>query len=472
MEYSEELNYSITEINYIKELQELFKDYNLVTNCNENGLNSLNCTITRKVGEYHVEIKIQIEFDKTTLYRIKLNLEPVESSDKNNYEMYLKVFYLEEIKSQLFNAINRPTKKYTIRVYKSIFNNTPIYGFYKTKGSNTIAFHSLDIIEKCEPFTEHIICFDVELEERNFERAKSRANNIIADYSGYLAVLLDIGFYEPTSRFLNFVTASYANATKVYKHERFRTAFYDPELKLYVKDNMNGLTTLEDMKKGIYDNGYCSINSLDGVNTMQLTVGNISSIEKAFSSHRIYKTENKVRESEQFREEKCDEINDEPHLLSQQIKVPRQLRRYIRWIEWYKNQRHEKYIHFRDACRLYNKSKILSIEGASLEISFLVACIEALSKVEDNLTFSDFVLKYNKEANKDDLNLLYGIRSKLFHNGIFSFFEYEYDLNPNSDPLFIEFRNKYLLFKTILRGAFINWININLNEFKKLEEMK
>lgn len=114
---------------------------------------------------------------------------------------------------------------------------------------------------------------------------------------------------------------------------------------------------------------------------------------------------------------------------------------------------------FRSACRLYNKSKVLSIESASIEVSFLVACIETLSKSEENQSFTEFVMKYNKEANKNDLDSMYGIRSKLFHAGYFSFFEYEFDVNPYSNPLYLEFNNKYILFKSILRKAFINWIN-------------
>lgn len=47
-------------------------------------------------------------------------------------------------------------------------------------------------------------------------------------------------------------------------HEIYRTAFWDPELNLYVKDNMNGLLTLKNFEKDSYNNGYQSI-SLDGV---------------------------------------------------------------------------------------------------------------------------------------------------------------------------------------------------------------
>lgn len=315
---------------------------------------------------------------------------------------------------------------------------------------------------KNEPLTEHIVCFDIEVEERNFERAKSLANNTIADFCGYLAVLLDVGFHEPTSKYVNFIRTDYICAEKVLKHERYRTAFFDPELKLYVKDNMNGLCTIKDVKEGNFNNGYYSISSYDGINTMQMKTGDLSSIEEVFTSHRLYKVKDAVKNSKDYKEERVDEINAEPHFLNQPVCIPQSLRKYIRGIEQYKKNNFENYQVFKNACRLYNKSKVLSTEGASLEISFLVACLETLSKIEGNQSFSSFVMKFNKEANKDDLDSLYGIRSKLFHSGNFSFFEYEFDVNPNSNPLYIEFRQKYILFKSILRKAFINWINENI----------
>ena len=137
-----------------------------------------------------------------------------------------------------------------MRNYKLIYNSSPIYGRYRINGNNTILFHTLNIIPKDEPLTEHIVCFDVEVEERNFERARSLANNIATEFCNFLSILLDVSFYEPTSRFLNFVTTQYIGAQKCLSGKRFRTAFYDPELKLFVKDNMNGLCPQKEIENG------------------------------------------------------------------------------------------------------------------------------------------------------------------------------------------------------------------------------
>lgn len=415
-EYSEELNYKITENNYIKELQELFTDSELVTTViKDEHIFNLNCTLTKNIRNHDVRIGVCIEFSENILYRIKLDLETMESDDTSNYEMDLMLFYFQEIKSPLLDAINKPKDKFTLRVYKSIYNTSPIYGYYETNGSNKISFHTLNIIPRNEPLTEHIICFDIEVTERSFERAKSLANNIISDFVGYLSVLLDIGFYEPTSKYVNFIRTDYSGVNKVLKHERYRTAFYDPELHLYVKDNMNGLCTEEDVKKGNFNNGYYSLSSLDGLKTVQMKEGAISSIENVFASHRLYKVKEMLKNSEDTVNEKVDEIPVETHFLNQSICIPGELRKYIRGIEQFKKNYYEQFLFFRAACRLYNKSKILSMEGASIEISFLVACIETLSKTEENASFSAFVMKFNKKANKNDLDSLYSIRSKLFH---------------------------------------------------------
>lgn len=461
-EYVEELNYKISEKNYIKSLRGLFKNTEIINLTSENKGYILSWHIIRKINNREVRIHINIEFDNDILYRVKLYLEPCDNTDKTNYEMDLKLFYYEYIKGRLFDLINTEQKKYTLRVYKSIFNATPIYGFYETNGDNKIAFHTLNLISKQEPLTEHIVAFDIEIIGQDFESAKSEANNKIADFCGYLSVLLDIAFYEPTSRYMNFIRSQYIGTKKTLSHEIYRTAFWDPELNLYVKDNMNGLLTLKNFEKDSYNNGYQSI-SLDGVvDTIQFKTGDIADIEKVFESHRIYKIKDKIKNTKGHREERNDEINEDIHFMNSPIYIPKDLRKYMRNIGKLKIQNFDKYIFFRNACRMYLKSKILSTEGASMEMSFLVASLETLSKTEDNQSFSGFVKKYNPDVKKDELDLMYSIRSKLVHSGNFSFFEYEYDMDSISNPLYIEFRNKYLLFKRYLRKAFANWIKMNL----------
>lgn len=198
--------------NYTKDLQELLMEFDeetLVLNDLGNGVFTLECIIHKVFRENQVIIQVKVEYDEKVLRKIDLSVEPEDSDDTTNYEMDLKLFYLEEIKGRLLDAVNKKKSKYTLRNYKKIYNTTPIYGYYEINGDCKIAFHTLNIMPKDEPMTEHIVCFDIELEERNFERSRSLANNTVSEFCNFLSVLLDIGFYEPTSKFMNFIRTKY-----------------------------------------------------------------------------------------------------------------------------------------------------------------------------------------------------------------------------------------------------------------------
>lgn len=344
-----------------------------------------------------------------------------------------------------------------------IYNTSSIKGSYSINDeSYKIVFHTLNETgkekEKDEPLTEHVICFDIEVMERNFERARSLALNLVADFSSALSVLLDLGFHEPYSKFVNFVTVEKVLGEKCYPHKRFRTAFYDPELKLIVKDNFNGLCPEKELKNSDFLNGYYSASINDNSAWCQMETGRIKAIEEAFSPHRIYKL--KVKNDE--RENPVSEIDASIHCPNSPIKIPQKIRAYFRGISACRKDNSEKYRYFRNACRLYNQSKLLAFNSSSMEISLMVASMEALSKTEGKISFSDFIIKYNSKVDRNTTDAIYAIRSKLFHGGAFSFLEYDMDIHPYSNPLYNEFQHKYILYKSIMRKTFVNWIYRNL----------
>lgn len=457
--FSQELDYDIDKENYVKDIQELFNGLsdNVVIDLRnyDSGYYNLESSFKKEYNDHMVTILASVEFSKKKLRNIKLCLEPDDVNDTTNYDMQLKLLYHEEIKSRLFDAVNQKKKKYTLRNYKFIYNSTPIYGFYTVNGEAKIAFHSLYCMPKNEPMTEHIVCFDIELYERNFERARPSANNIATEFCNFLSVLLDLGFYEPSSKFVHFINSENYEDGKVFLTNRFRTAFYDPELNLLVQNNMNGLSTLEEVQKGNCRNGYVALTFESEKKTLQTKYVNPLAIEKAFCGHTIHPpvdvTESKYREG----------INEKIHYLDAPIEIPREIRRYFRGIAEYKKSNFSNYKLFRNACRLYNKSKLLSLDESTIEISFLVASLETLSHIEQ-MRFSDFVKKYNPDAEQKNLSDLYNIRSDLFHSGNFSFFEYDFDINPYSDAMYCEFQHKYIEYKSILRKAFVRWIQCNI----------
>lgn len=65
--FSQELNYSIIQENYIKDLQELLMEFGeetLVLNDQGNGIFTLECNIHKVFREHRVIIHIKIEYDK------------------------------------------------------------------------------------------------------------------------------------------------------------------------------------------------------------------------------------------------------------------------------------------------------------------------------------------------------------------------------------------------------------------------
>ena len=157
-----------------------------------------------------------------------------------------------------------------------------------------------------------------------------------------------------------------------------------------------------------------------------------------------------------------DYISEEVFILGQDIHIPKCIRSYYRGIDDLPPEIRKA---FRNAARLYNKSSILGMDESSFQISLLVASVETLAK-QEMLSYSDFVKKYNPNAKKSDIDDMYEIRSKLFHSGEFSFFEYDVNMNPYVNPVYEYFADKYTEFRRILRKTIINWIKINITEKK------
>lgn len=426
----------------------------------EKGIQVIQCTTERIFKGKSVTVSIKVDFYEN---EIKFFFETVskDKEDANDYTTDLQLFYYQEIRIPTMDITNTVNKQFTIRIYKLIYNSSPISGDYSINEFydhvKTISFKTLYPIPRDVPYTEHIICFDIQLFANNFEQARNLANNIIHEFCDYLSVLLDLAFHEPTSKYINFLIQNHSQI----ECKRYRTAFSDMDLKILVKDNFNGLCPYKEAANKNFINGYYSLsfgNTDDPLSTLNSSivrkVGNISAIEDIFRKHRIYKVQGKNQ---------CtysDSIDYKIHYLNSEIKVPRQIRSYYRAICDYKTKFYSLYEFFRNACRLYNQSKLCAETSPSLEISLLVASIETLSKTEKS-NFSSFVNKYTDECSKKLINDMYDIRSKLFHAGEFSFLEYNLSVNPFSNKQYNDYSKKYIEYKSILRECFIKWINEN-----------
>lgn len=403
-----------------------------------------------------VRMNLMVEYDESTIHEIQLRIFQDEN-DSIDYSMDLKIYYYENL--DIYKAIQEirsenDTPK-TVRIYKLMYNSYPIKGTYSFNLKNCkLMFHTLNIVERTEPLTEQIVAFDVKLNANNMQEARAKAYNIVSDFVGYLSILLDICFYDPQSIYRNFVRLSFdSHCQRNIMQERYRTAFIDAELELVVKDNLNGLAALKDVKSGKnFDGGVISIMNPDksGVKVIE-KYGDTKHVEDIFERHRL----ERVPKNQAIY---CDEINEDVFVFGQEILIPKCIRDYFRGIEEL-DERIKK--SFRNSSRLYNKSTIMGMNESSLQIALMVASVECLAKA-DRVSFSEFIQKYCVTAKKSDIDDMYEIRSKLFHCGEFSFLEFDINMNPYLNPVYEYLSDKYNEYRRIIRKTLISWIKSNV----------
>lgn len=404
-----------------------------------------------------IDLVLDLNYDKTTIYELTLDIMP-GCDDSVDYSMDLKIFYYENL--DIYKSIQEireenETPK-TIRIYKIMYNSHPIYGTYTVNfRNNKVMFHTINILERAEPLTEHVMAFDIKVRAKTIQDARAKAYNIITEFTNYLSVLLDISFYDPQSMYCNFVRLTKQGyAQRIITHERYRASFIDNELGLVIRDNLNGLATLNDVKKGVnMESGVISISNLEESSLRLIEkYGKPEHVEEVFEKHRLDKVMRTTDESY------TESINDDLFILGQEIKIPRCIRNYYKGIDDLDLEAQKA---FRNAARLYNKSTILGMNESSFQISLLVASMETLGKCE-GIKYSQFMKKYNPDALKKEIDDMYEIRSKLFHSGEFSFFEYDINLNPYLNPVYESFLDKYKDYRRVLRKTIINWIKQNI----------
>lgn len=423
---------------------------------NESGHFIVTADFFDNVRNSQTKMNLTLEYDELTIYKVKLGTYQSES-DIIDYETDMKLYYYEnldmyksiqEIRSENYNPK-------TVRIYKLMYNSYPIKGTYSFNLKNyNLVFHSIGYAERAEPLTEQIVAFDVKIKAANMQDARARAYNIVADFASYLAVLLDVSFYEPQSIYRNFVRLSHDKYhQRQILAERYRTSFIDHELGIVVKDNMNGLSTLDDVIKGQnLHNGVVSIKSPNNTDVGIIQeYGNNKHVEEIWEKHRLEKIY-------KYDPNYTDDIMEDLFIFGQEVPIPKCIRTYYKGIDKLEEKKKK---HFRNSARLYNKSSLIGVSEASLQIALLVVSVESLAKA-DGLNYSEFMKKYCKSAEKRDIDEMYEIRSKLFHSGEFSFFEFDINMNPYFNPTFDYFSKKYMEYRKIVRKAIITWIKENI----------
>lgn len=398
--------------------------------------------------EVKLEVTIKLSKNDKQLDEIK-----IYTDCKFISEYQLEHYYYKHIfKSLAQYVVYEKEKEYTIRVYQSILHDVGFRGTYKINfPPYTISFKPLfDEKQKNYP-VERIIAFDCLVRAQSLNHARSKAINAVKKFAVCLSVLLDVGFTDIYSKYAHFVCKRGENLVT----ELQQMAFIDNECKTIVKDNMNGLMHLEDYTNSkmlsFLSAHFFDEKGLDNSQIYNYSRENNLNLEKLCLERKPMDNDKKNNYAETIQENAS---------INSLIQVPRAIRKYFKSILLLEDYKRELFL---GSCKLYNLAHTFGTYEPTLMISFFVASIECLAKIE-NLTFSKFMEKYLKEDyEKSFCDYLYGnLRSGLFHSGGSYFGEYDTFLDISLESRFQKRQIQFLKAKKIIRCAYINWINVFL----------
>ncbi|RCV88462.1 hypothetical protein DU505_13695 [Billgrantia montanilacus] len=378
------------------------------------------------------------------------------SGPKHFNEIHLKYHVLSLLDELIGGEHNGGLKKYTVRTYSSIFNSHPMRDEYFINSDYRFLIKPHEWTSKQEPMTEQIVLLDTEIEAVNVEHARSLAYNHTRNTNAYLSVLLDVGFETMNSEFRVFTIKQ----GDEFSLSRFRTGFLDYELGLAVKDNHYGLKSMSDSDHvNSFHSGKMALNfSMEksdggyeflGVQTYD-TISNNDFLEELFSTHEITRKNCNSKAKPVFKP-----ISESPHYPVEEIIVPTDIRKYFKNISNLEESKKEVFL---SCCRMYNIALTLGRNQPTLEQSYKICSIEALSKFE-KLSFSDFMVKYGRDDFDRKLSdYFYSVRSSHFHAGKFYFDEYSMNMQREIAFSFQEKTDDYFNFSRYIRIAIVNWV--------------
>jgi len=392
-----------------------------------------------------------------------LNIELILLNGQENInEIHLKYHVLDLLDELIGGEHNSDLKKYTVRTYSKIFNSHPMRDEYYINSDYKFLIKPHKWTSKQEPMTEQVVLFDTEVEAVNVEHARSIAYNHTLNTNAYLSVLLDTGF-EPINSEFRIFTIRQDNKFYI---NRYRTGFVDYELGLVVKDNHYGLKNMADEEHvNSFHSGKMAMNfaieksdgGLEFLGTQTYdTVSNNGFLEELFSTHKITRKNSSSKVKSTFKP-----ISETPRFPTEEIIVPSDIRKYFKKISNLEKSKKEAYL---SCCRMYNIALSIGKNQPTLEQSYKICAIEALSNFEQ-LSFSEFMVKYSKDDFEKKLSdYFYSVRSSHFHAGRFYFDEYSMNMQREIAFSFKEKVADYFNFSRYIRIAIVNWVTSEILE--------
>lgn len=408
-------------------------------------------SIRREECNFLLTISVAHQKDKQskiTKTEIKIQSQTLEI---NEYDLEA---YIQNLYYKVLLKKNEGTKNsYTVRIYSKIYNSHPIKGQYLLNFKYKTLLSAVAAPYKQEPNTEQIIFFDVEMTAANIEHARSLAFEHVSNIQSYLSVLVDVGFEFVDSEFRTFIFKPSPPEAPSFSTQRFRTGYFDPDLKLVVRDNLNFLSHINDDEDftNLFQ-GKVSV-SLDDTLTHKNTRFNYTAtkkehLEQSFLNRNL--PENIPNPMNFYRET----ISKDHHLPNLEIKFPREIRAYFTGIHRLSTENKEAFL---SCSRMYNLAIKLHRTEPTACLSYLICAVESLTTPKQG--FSAFLNVFAPENyDKKLCDYYYSLRSSHFHAGKFHFRELNPSLLIETDLIFARQHKLFFEFYETMRATIVNWV--------------
>ena len=377
------------------------------------------------------------------------------TSDINNYDLEA---YVQNLYYKILLKKNEGTKNnYTVRIYSKIYNSHPIKGQYLLNLKYKTLLSATAAPYKQEPNTEQIITFDVEITAANIEHARSLAFEHISNIQSYLSVLVDVGFEFIDSEYRTFIFKPTHQEAPSFSTQRFRTGYFDPDLKLVVRDNLNFLSHINDEEDftNLFQ-GKVSVSLEDTLTKKSVrfnyTATKKEHLEKTFLDRKLPKADQTPADA--YREN----ISKKHHTPNLEIKFPREIRSYFTGINRLSTEKKEAFL---SCSRMYNLAVKLHRTEPTACVSYLICAVESLSTPKQ--AFSVFLNAFAPENyDKKLCDYYYSLRSSHFHAGKFHFRELNPSLMVETDFIFTRQHELFFKFYETMRATIVNWIETHI----------
>lgn len=438
-------------------LLSLFTDKNIAYNIETKEFN-ININENLKGMDISLDIYFKIS-EEDILEEVR-----IQCSNENNVisEEDLELYYLKQIFKPIHNFEEKDESEYVIRVYKSINTDIGFIGEYTVNFDGTkICFKNLyNEIRPLDSLTERIVAFDCKVKATDINKARSKALSKVREFTLFLSVVLDVGFFDIKSRYLHTSTLVNNGFSQELYDRYIQTGFADSELKVLVRDNFNHLKPF---------NAINTDYNISSLMTDTNFIANKTDDKTSFELEKIFKNR-KFPKVNMNNNKYSDEISEKPNFNST-IEIPKNINIYFKNIAQLDDKSRKLFL---NSCKQFNISSTYGLFEPTMQLAYLVSAIDCLIRADNILnnlninnknrkeksSYSEFVKLYlGDDYDKETCDFLYEyIRNGHFHAGESFFLEDEIDLNLSFNPLYSGLLKKYKYAIELTRKVIIRWI--------------